>query len=265
MTDPRRKEKPVAIVTGAGGDIGRAIAEELGSSHVIAAVDIDLETATETVRILTEKGYRAAAFQCDITRDDSVASMAAATRELGLIGLLINNAGAARVLSLQGLTLSDMQADLDLNLAGAMRCFKAVEDDLKSAGTVVNIASVNGIGTYGHPVYSAAKAGLIQFTKALAVEYGRFGMRANAVAPGTVRTQAWQAREAENPGVFDEALRWYPLKTLPSPRDIAKAVAFLSGPDARCITGTCLAVDSGLGAGSPALPGTFTQSDDFSR
>lgn len=265
MTDPEQTVKTVAVVTGAGGDIGRAIAVELGLDHVIAAVDIDLDAATDTVRVLTEKGHSAAAFQCDITGDDSVTSMAATVRELGPIRLLINNAGAARVLSLQGLTLSDMQSDLDLNLAGAMRCFKAVEDELKSAGTVVNVASVNGMGTYGHPVYSAAKAGLIQFTRALAVEYGQFGMRANSVAPGTVRTQAWQAREAENPGVFDEALRWYPLKTLPSPQDIAKAVAFLSGPDARCITGTCLAVDSGLSAGSPALPRTFTQSDDFSK
>ena len=265
MTDPRQTRKPVAVVTGAGGDIGRAIAEELASTHVIAVVDIDLESAADTARILTEQGCSATAVQCDITRDDSVASMAAATRELGPVGLLINNAGAARVLSLQRLTVSDMQADLDLNLAGAMRCFKAFEDDLKSAGAVVNIASVNGMGTYGHPVYSAAKAGLIQFTRALAVEYGRFGLRANAVAPGTVRTQAWQAREAENPDVFNEALRWYPLKTLPSPQDIAKAVAFLSGPDARCITGICLAVDSGLNAGSPDLPRTFTQSDDFSH
>lgn len=252
-------------MTGAGGDIGRAIAEELASSHVIAAVDIDLEGAADTARFLMDQGCSAAAIHCDITRDVSVASMADAARALGPVELLVNNAGSARVLSLQSLTLSNMQADLDLNLAGAMRCFKALEDDLKSNGTVVNIASVNGKGTYGHPVYSAAKAGLIQFTRALAVEYGRFGLRANAVAPGTVRTQAWQAREAENPGVFEEALRWYPLKTLPSPQDIAKAVGFLSGPGARCISGICLAVDSGLTAGSSDLPRTFTQSDDFSQ
>jgi NAD(P)-dependent dehydrogenase (short-subunit alcohol dehydrogenase family) len=91
---------------------------------------------------------------------------------------------------------------------------------------VINIASVNGMGVFGHPAYSAAKAGLLHFTKLVAVEYGKFGIRSNAVAPGTVRTQAWEARAAANPNVFEEARRWYPLQRVVDPEDVANAVGF---------------------------------------
>ncbi|WP_298964042.1 SDR family oxidoreductase [uncultured Roseibium sp.] len=257
--------KPVAVVTGAAGDIGAAIGEQLAETYTIAAVDMDQDSLEKVVGSLQEKGLKATALQFDLTNADSLCELAASARSLGPIEVLINNAGAASALSLHQMTRENLAKDVGLNLEAALNCFKMFEDDLIACGhaSVVNIASVNGLGTYGHPAYSAAKAGLIHATKALAVEYGKYGLRANAVAPGTVKTQAWKLRQSENPQVFEEALRWYPFKALPEPADIAQAVAFLLSPAARCITGVCLPVDSGLSAGSPALPRTFTQSPDF--
>ncbi|POF29315.1 NAD(P)-dependent dehydrogenase (short-subunit alcohol dehydrogenase family) [Roseibium marinum] len=263
MTD--QTSKPVAVVTGAAGDIGAAIAAELAASHSIAAVDIDEAALSATVSRLRAGGAHATAITCDLTKTDDLARMADAAKRLGPVTALINNAGGAEALTLHSMTARTLARDLSLNLEAALNCFKALERALieGGSGTVVNIASVNGLGTFGHPAYSAAKAGLIHATKAIAVEYGKYGLRANAIAPGTVKTQAWKAREEANPGVFDEALAWYPFKTLPEPEDIAAAAAFLLSPAARCITGVCLPVDSGLSAGSPGLPRTFTQSPDF--
>ena len=153
---------------------------------------------------------------------------------------------------------------ISLNLEAAFLCFRAVEDMLKaSKGSLVNIASVNGLAVFGHPAYSAAKAGLLHFTRLVAVEYGKFGIRANAVAPGTVRTQAWEKRAAANPNVFEEAKRWYALQRVVDPVDVANAVSFLASPLAAAITGVCLPVDCGLTAGQAELAHTFSQSDHY--
>ncbi|WP_425596059.1 SDR family oxidoreductase [Roseibium album] len=256
---------PVAIVTGAAGDIGAAIVARLSATHKVAAIDLDADALSAAVARLGVSGSKVTSIRCDLTKPDELARAADEAADLGPVNILVNNAGAARALSLHAMTMDTLSHDLSLNLEAALNCFKSFEKPLVESGlgNVVNIASVNGLSAFGHPAYSAAKAGLIHATKAIAVEYGKYGLRANAVAPGTVKTQAWKAREATNPGVFDEALSWYPFKLLPEPEDIAAAVAFLVSPAARCITGACLPVDSGLTAGSTALPRTFTQSADF--
>lgn len=263
MTDQSRKS--IAVVTGAAGDIGLAITGRLAATHQIAAVDIDAEALERALASLAQNGIEAKGFSCDLTQPDNLAACAAEINRRGQVTTLVNNAGAAAALSLHEMTADMLTRDVALNLEAALNCFKAFERTLIDCGSgnVVNIVSVNGLATFGHPAYSAAKAGLVHATRAIAVEYGKYGLRANAVAPGTVRTQAWQARQVANPDVFAEALAWYPLKSLPEPDDIAAAVSFLVGPAARCITGICLPVDSGLTAGSPALPRTFTQSQDF--
>jgi NAD(P)-dependent dehydrogenase (short-subunit alcohol dehydrogenase family) len=121
------------------------------------------------------------------------------------------------------------------------------------------MGSVNGIGMYGHPAYSAAKAGLMHLTRCLAVEFGPCAVRVNAVAPGTVRTQAWDARLAANPQVFDEVTAWYPLRKVAMPADVAAAVAFLVSDEASHITGIVLPVDGGITAGVPQLSASITQ------
>ena len=257
MTDTRK----VAIVTGAGGDIGRAIAHGLNrDGYTVLAADIDGTTAANTAAGIN--GITPTAV--DVTDTASVAAMVEAARQLGPVALLVNNAGRAQAYSITELDADMLKADLALNLEAAFVCFKAVEADLKAqSGVLINIASVNGLGVYGHPAYSAAKAGLIQFTKMVAVEYGKFGVRANAVAPGSVRTQAWEDRAATNPQIFEDIKRWYPLQQIADTEDIANAVRFLAGSTAKAITGVCLAVDGGLTAGQAELARTFTQSDAY--
>lgn len=190
--------KSVAIVTGAAGDIGRAIAARLGDGHdTVLVADINTEAAERTARELggTE---RFLAVPCDVTDVASVAAMAQAAASVGTVRTLVNNAGAARAVSLHDTTQDIWRMDNALNLEAAFLCFRAVEEMLKeSRGSVVNIASVNGMNVFGHPAYSAAKAGLLHLTRLIAVEYGKFGIRANAVAPATVRTQP--GRHAQPP------------------------------------------------------------------
>lgn len=254
----------VAIVTGAAGDIGRAIARRLGEDHdVVLMPDLDGAAVENAAADLGNPG-KFIAMACDITDVASVAAMAARAAELGTVRTLVNNAGAARAVSLQDTTPEIWRMDNALNLEAAFLCFRAVEDALKkSQGSVVNIASVNGTNVFGHPAYSAAKAGLLHLTKLIAVEYGKYGIRANAVSPGTVRTQAWEVRAAANPNVFEDARRWYPLQRIASPDDVANAVGFLASSLASAISGVCLPVDCGLTAGQAELARTFSQSENY--
>ncbi|NEJ25059.1 SDR family oxidoreductase [Rhizobium leguminosarum] len=254
----------IAIVTGAAGDIGAAIAARLADDHdIVLLADIDAEAAA-AVALKLGPGNRFVAVQCDVTSETSIAELARRAADVGVVRTLVNNAGAARATSLHDTTPEIWRADVALNLEAAFLCFRAFEPMLTvSKGSVVNIASVNGMHVFGHPAYSAAKAGLLHFTRLVAVEYGKFGIRSNAVAPGTVKTQAWEARASANPNVFEEARRWYPLQRVVDPNDVANAVAFLAGPQAASITGVCLPVDCGLTAGQAELARTFSQSEHY--
>lgn len=254
----------VAVVTGAAGDIGRAIAKRLADSHdVVVLLDLDGPALDKAI---TELGGdpRFVPLICDVTDEASLAEIAARVAGHGVVHTLVNNAGAARAVSLGDTDGEIWRKDNALNLEAPFLCFRAFEEALKeSKGALVNISSVNGMAVFGHPAYSAAKAGLIHLTKLIAVEYGKYGIRSNAVAPGTVRTQAWEARAAANPQVFEEAKRWYALRRIATAEDIANAVFFLSSDQAAAITGVCLPVDCGLTAGQAELARTFSQSDNY--
>ncbi|HBF28096.1 SDR family oxidoreductase [Rhizobium sp.] len=256
--------KSIAVVTGAAGDIGRAIVARLSDSHdLVVLTDID-EAALHNAIRLVGSDDRFIPIVCDVTDAKSVADMARRIDGLGVVHTLVNNAGAAHAVSLHDTDQAIWRADSALNLEAPFIVFRALEHSLKqSKGSVVNIASVNGMAVFGHPAYSAAKAGLIHLTRLIAVEYGKFGIRANAVAPGTVRTQAWEARAAANPSVFEEVKRWYALQRIATAEDVANAVAFLASDQASAITGTCLPVDCGLTAGQTELAHTFSQSDNY--
>ena len=264
--NPRPASEPglprLAIITGAAGDIGRAIAQRLRQDHdLIVMADLDLAAVTRAAYAL---GEAFVPHQADVTDPHSAHALAKRADELGSLVTLVNNAGGVRAAGLHSTALEDWQADRALNLDAAFHMFHALAPQLIAGkGSVVNIASVNGLGVYGHPAYSAAKAGMIHLTRLIAVEYGRHGIRANVVAPGTVRTQAWEARAAQNPDVFREAAAHYPLGRIVRPEDVAEAVGFLASPLAQAITGVCLPVDCGLTAGTPSLARTFTQSQDW--
>lgn len=261
MTETR----PIAIVTGAAGDIGRAIAVRLiKDGYRTALADIDPKAAEAAREIVDPSGENAFTVIADVTNRASSDAMVEEAASRGPVSLLVTNAGAAGDLSSQSMTDAMWQRDIDLNLTAHMVGFKSAQKALiENKGSHIAIASVNGIGFYGHPAYSAAKAGLIHLVHMLAAEFGRYGVRVNAVAPGTVKTQAWQDRAAINPNVFEDARRWYPLQRIAEPGDVANAVAFLASGEAAAITGVCLPVDCGLTAGLPALAHTFTQSDDY--
>ncbi len=248
------------IVTGGAGDIGQALCRRfLSDGHRVAMLDRNSDALDRAAMALASPEALLAA-EADVTDLGSVRqAMARVEARFGGIDVLVNNAGGVLSPTLGTTEEADWLADIELNLNGAWRCVRAVQDGMiaRRRGTILNISSVNGSGIYGYPAYSAAKAGLVQLTRFLAVEFGRHGIRANAIAPGSVKTQAWKARVEKNPEIFERLKRWYPLGDICMPDDIAGAAAFLIGPDARMITGAVLPVDGGLSVGSATMAREF--------
>lgn len=252
------------LVTGAAGDIGQALCRRLlAQGHPVAMLDRNEPALARAADTLREAGSLLPV-SADVTRSDTIAAaLARAQAELGPIGALVNNAGGVRAASLSTTEAADWLADIDLNLNGAWRCIRAVQAGMiaRGGGSIVNIISVNAIGIYGHPAYSAAKAGLLQLTRFAAVEFARYGIRSNAVCPGTVRTQAWSERLARDPSIFEKLKRWYPLGDVCRPDDVAGVVAFLLSADARMINGAVIPVDGGLLTGSATVASDFIGDD----
>jgi NAD(P)-dependent dehydrogenase (short-subunit alcohol dehydrogenase family) len=182
---------------------------------------------------------------------------------LGPVDILINNAGFSEHPTFASTDPAAWQHDVNGNLNGAYYCAYAVVPGMKAkgAGSIIAIGSVNGLGALGDPAYSAAKAGMISLTRSLALEYGPFGIRANAVLPGTVRTPLWERRAAREPEVLAKLIRWYPLGRIVEPVDVARATAFLASDAAAAITGVALPVDCGLSAGNIVMARELTLED----
>lgn len=248
-----------AIVTGAGGDIGRAIVAELQSrGRPVAALDI---SAKALARIDGEDGPALRRIVADVRDLAAVkAAVAEARDRLGPIDVLVNNAGGITAPSLRSTSEEEWLTDIDLNLNSPWRCIHAVIEDLiaNGGGTIVNIGSVNGIGIFGHPGYSAAKAGLIHLTKFCATELGKYGIRAVAICPGSVRTQAWEERARKDPEILEEATTWYPSRDICAPGDVAAAVAAVLDPRLKLMNGAVITLDGGLTAGSDRIASLFT-------
>jgi NAD(P)-dependent dehydrogenase (short-subunit alcohol dehydrogenase family) len=244
----------VAIVTGGGSGIGRAIAlrfAQEGASLVV--LDLLPERADETARLIQAAGGKAIAIGADVSKSAAMIDMAEqAVRAFGKIDILVNNAGLSRGADI--LTIDEETWDLNLNvvLKGPYLGSKAVLGGMleRGSGAIINIASVNGLTGIGEEPYSAAKAGLINLTQNMAVRYGPKGVRVNAIAPGSIRTPIWDQTIEENPGVFERVTKLYPMGRIGTPEDIASAALFLASDDASWITGTTLVVDGGLLAGT---------------
>ena len=244
----------VALITGAASGIGRAIAllfAAEGASVVVA--DRNLAGAAETVDRISAVGGSALALEVDVAQAAAVSAMAEhALAAYGYVDILVNNAGLA--LGDDILRIDEPTWDLNLGvvLKGAFLCSKALLPAMieRRNGAIVNIASVNGLTGLGEEAYSAAKAGVINLTRNMAVKYGSSGVRVNCVCPGTIRTPIWQSQLETDPQVFDRLSRWYPLGRVGDPDDVARAVLFLASDEASWITGVVLPVDGGLMAGS---------------
>ena len=254
----------VVAITGAAGGIGQVLCAHFAAQGAaIAALDWS-ETVTGFAAQLRGAGATIESAVVDIVDPIAIRSAFSELRGvLGPIDILVNNAGISRNPSLDRTAPADFANDVSLNLNGAFNCTHAVLPDMKArgAGAIVNVGSVNGLSALGDAAYSAGKAGLISLTRSLALEFGRYGIRANIVCPGTVRTPLWDERAARNPEVLVQLERWYPLGRIVEPIEVVRAVAFLASNAASAITGAVLTVDCGLSAGNIVMARELTVED----
>ena len=251
-----RLDGEIAIVTGGAAGIGRAIAVTFATEGAqVAIADIDGRTAASAAAQIERSGNRALAIETDVTSEASVTRMAhAVASDLGETSILVNNAAGDPVDDMLAMSATDWRRDLELTLTGPFLATRAVLPGMlgQGRGSVLNIVSLNAFIALGNEAYSAAKAGLVSLTRSTAVRYGPRGVRANAIAPGTILTYApnQKTRLARDPQVFERLRRWYPLRRVGTPDDVAHAALFLCSREASWITGTVLRVDGGLLAGT---------------
>lgn len=225
-----------------------------------------MPAAEQVVGEITAAGGRAISVACDVTDrrsvDDAVAAVAGTLRGLDV---LVNNVAVSRGTPFEDSDDTAWVQQVDPTLNGAVRCIQAALPHLLTSavgGSVVSVGSVNGICAFGDVAYSAAKAGLHNLTRNLAIQYGQQAMdsrwpgrkavRFNAVAPGTIRTRVWTQQGDQRREALGRLATWYPLGRVGEPEDVAAAVAFLASDDASWITGVILPVDGGVLAGPAA-------------
>lgn len=256
----------VALVTGSGSGIGRAIAElyaREGAAVVVA--DLRLERAQECAGAIEAAGGKALALAADVSLKDQVERMAAqAQAAFGRVDVLVNNAGLARGDDILHIEEDEWDLNLRVVLKSVYLCSRVVLPGMiqRRRGAIVNIASVNGLSGLSEEAYSAAKAGVINLTRNMAIKYGRYQVRANVICPGTVRTPIWGPILEKDPGIFAKLTKWYPLGRVGEPEDIAKAALFLASEEAAWITGATLNVDGGLMAGSYGMSRELMAKED---
>jgi NAD(P)-dependent dehydrogenase (short-subunit alcohol dehydrogenase family) len=242
------------IVTGAGSGIGRVMASRFATEGAaVALADIVEHTARALAGEIAAGGGRALAVHADVTDAAQVDAMASAAMDaFGRIDVLVNNAYSCQGDNVVSMDEATWDGDLDGVLKSAFLCSKRVLPGMieRGAGVIVNIASVNGLSYAGNEAYSAGKAGMINLTQSIAVRYGHAGVRCVAIAPGSIATAAWEERVAREPDVFERLVKWYPLRRIGTPEDVANAALFLASDEAAWITGTVLRVDGGLLAGN---------------
>ncbi len=258
----------VAIVTGTSPNIGSGIAGALADEGAsLVCVDIHPDNANQCAEWLSGKGARAIGLVCDTTDESQVQAMVErAKAEFGGIDILVNNAGLLGGLSVIEMPLERWRRQIDVNLTGAFLCTKHVAKlmvEQMRQGNVINTVSTAGHqGQAGNIAYSTSKGGLLNFTRAAAMDLAQFGIRVNSLTPTATDRDESQARVAEwgrepaqpaaraagaaggEPGTND-FVKFSPLAKLPSPRHYGKAAVFLASDDAEMITGFDLRVDAG--------------------
>jgi 3-oxoacyl-[acyl-carrier protein] reductase len=244
----KQLENQIAVVTGAGRGIGRAIALKFASEGAdVVCVSRTAENSEKVAAEVRALGRKAWALAADVS--DAAAVSAAAEKilaECGKVNILVNNAGVTRDGLLMRMSEADWETVLNTNLKGAFLFTKALTRAFvkQRSGRIINVASVIGlIGNAGQANYAASKAGLIGFTQSIAKELGSRNITVNALAPGFIETDMTAALSAEMKAGL---LKSIPLNSFGQPDDIANAALFLASPGARYITGQVLTVDGGM-------------------
>lgn len=247
----------VAFVTGAGSGLGRAIAHRLArDGAAIAIADVDSDAAATVAKEIEAQDGVASVYECDVADIHSVENARdAATKELGSVDVLVNNAG----FDIPGFFLQSDPATwqrlIAVNLVGVLNCTYVLAPVIaernrdSSGGRIVNIASDAGrVGSIGEAVYSAAKGGVIAFTKAMARELARDRITVNAICPGPADTPMTDAIRQTELGqkLMDRMIEATPLKRLVQPDEVAAAVAYFASYEARFVTAQVLSLSGGL-------------------
>lgn len=242
-----------AIVTGAARGIGAGVARRLAADGMaVAVIDLDELACKPVVEQIESAGGRAIAVGADVSDEAAVlAAVERVTAELGAPSVLVNNAGIIRDNMLFKMTTDDWDAVMNVHLRGSFLMTRAVQKYMVEAGfgRIVNLSSTSALGNRGQANYAAAKAGLQGFTKTLAFELGKFGVTANAVAPGFIETEMTAATAARVGIPFEDfkagAAKEIPVARTGVPDDIAHAVSFFVSEGAGFVSGQVLYVAGG--------------------
>ena len=211
-----------AIVTGGGSGIGRAIADALRRRGRLGGRRRPRRRAGRDGRRRARGRARGARRRH--ARGRRRAARARGDGGVGRVDVLVNNAGFGDADDVLEIDEEAWDREVAINLKATFLCSRAVLPGMieRGGGVIVNIASVNGMAFFANEAYSAAKAGMINLTRSMAVRYGRHGIRVNAIAPGTIRTPLWQERVDKEPAIFERLVRWYPLGRVGEPDDVAR-------------------------------------------
>jgi 3-oxoacyl-[acyl-carrier protein] reductase len=242
-----------AIVTGAARGIGAAVAKRLASDgYAVAVLDLDESACAAVVSEIEAGGGKGLAVGVDVSDEAAVsAAVERVASELGAPTVLVNNAGIIRDNMLFKMSTDDWDAVMNVHLRGSFLMTRATQKYMIDAkfGRIVNLSSTSALGNRGQANYSAAKAGLQGFTKTLAIELGKFGVTANAIAPGFIQTEMTKAT-AERLGVpFDDFIAFsakeIPVQRVGQPEDIAATASFLTSEEAGFVSGQVIYVAGG--------------------
>jgi len=243
-----------AVVTGAASGIGRTTAQRFAQEGArVLLADIDGQGGTEAASEIAEAGGEALFAETDVTDGAAVRRLVARADEwLGGFDVWMNNAGYSQTENLLEVEPEEWEADLKLNLTSHYLCSRAALPVMirGGGGSLINTSSVNGLWAIGELGYSSAKAGLVSFTKNVAVTYGAQGIRANVICPGTIDTERGAAYWDGKAGGKERLLKWYPVGRLGRPDDVASLAVYLASDESSFMTGATLVIDGGLTAGT---------------
>jgi 3-oxoacyl-[acyl-carrier protein] reductase len=242
----------IAIVTGGGQGIGRAIALDFAKANAqVVVAEINPETGNRTVGEVKKLNKTAIYSGVDVTKADQVAKLVQDTlNAFGRIDVLVNNAGGGySVKSVMEMPEDEWDRVITLNVKGTFLCSRDIGIEMvkQRAGSIINLASLAGLQPFPlRSHYAAAKAAIVNFTRTMAIEMGPLNVRVNAIAPGQINTPLLEGIHAKHPGLREERISRLPMGRFGEPEDVAKAALFLASDLSSYVTGEIIGVNGGL-------------------